>query len=70
MPPAKPPLPTARKREFHSCGRKRPKLKADVGEEVTFIWTAQRAGRPAGEVRYAISPAETSKVELEGRERV
>ena len=70
IPPEKPPLPTARNRSFQSLGRKRPKLKAEEGLEVTLIWTAQRAWSFVGDVGYAMSPSGTSKVEFSGRSRV
>jgi hypothetical protein len=46
MPPPKPPFPEARKRWFQAWGRKSPKLKEEVGDEITFMEMAQRAGRP------------------------
>ena len=45
-------------------GRNRPNENADVGDDVTLTWTAQRAFNPCGEVVYPISSSGTSKVEL------
>jgi hypothetical protein len=46
IPPPNPPFPDAMKREFQESGRKRPKLKEELGEETILTDTAQRAGRP------------------------
>lgn len=46
IPPPNPPFPEPMKRRFHSSGRKRPKLKEEVGEDITFTVIAHRAGSP------------------------
>jgi hypothetical protein len=44
MPPPKPPFPDTIKREFHVFGRKRPKLKDELGEETILTAMAHSAG--------------------------
>jgi hypothetical protein len=44
LPPPKPPFPDTIKREFHVFGRKRPKLKDELGVETILTATAHSAG--------------------------
>ncbi len=45
-PPPNPPLPDARNREFHSVGKKRPKLKEELDDDLTLMAMAQSSGSP------------------------
>jgi hypothetical protein len=44
IPPPNPPFPDAMNRLFHDSGRKRPKLKEELGEDTTFTDIAQSVG--------------------------
>jgi hypothetical protein len=46
IPPPNPPFPDAMNRVFHASGRKRPKLKEELGEDTTLTDIAQSAGSP------------------------
>lgn len=45
IPPPKPPFPDPMNRKFHCSGKKSPKLKFDVGLEITFTVITHRGGR-------------------------
>ena len=48
MPPAKPPVPTVRRRVFHVVGRKRPKRMVELVEVGMETVKAQSSGREVG----------------------